>query len=219
MAHAIHDDAVRADRGRAPRSGNARAIGAWASRRSATSTGPAAARRWLQLRHRRRAHRVQFADDRLVEAALPDGRCRRIDRSSSGLEADRPDAGAGRAHHGVDAPPAASRHDALVDAVARSQAGRAAHDCRPRVAPCRAATASTRALHAIRPIPSSRRRLRMSSASTSIRPSTPWCSASTKRQRFKRSIGWTPSCRCRPDAPNGTASSTTDTGRCRSMRR
>ena len=41
----------------------------------------------------------------------------------------------------------------------------------------------------------------------------------TRRRRFRHSIGWTRSCHCRQDAPNGTASSTTDTGRCRFMRR
>src|SRR5215831_13430652 len=124
MAHAIHDDTAGVDRGTAPRSGNARAIGAWARRRGAPRTGPAAARRRLQLRHRRRADRVQFADDRVVEAALPDRRRRRIDRSPSGLETDGPDTGARSAHHDVDAPFAASRGDALVDPVAWAQARR-----------------------------------------------------------------------------------------------
>src|SRR5262245_60500406 len=116
MAHAICDDTVRADRGTASRSRNARAIGAWTRRRGATGTGAAAARRRLQLRHRRRADRVQFADDRVVEATLHRGRGRRTDRSPSWLEADRTDAGTRSPHHGVDAPAAVARRDALVDA-------------------------------------------------------------------------------------------------------
>src|ERR1700704_2004503 len=102
MAHAIYGDTVRADHETAPRPRNACAIGAWASRRGATGTGPSAARRRLQLRHGRRADRVQFADDRVVEAALPDGRRRRIDCSPSWLEADRTDAGARSPQPGVD---------------------------------------------------------------------------------------------------------------------
>lgn len=84
MANAIHDDSVRADRGTARRPRNACAIGAWPSQRGAPRPGPAAARRRLQLRDGRRADRVQFADDRVVEAALHDGRDRRIDGSPSG---------------------------------------------------------------------------------------------------------------------------------------
>jgi transposase len=55
-----------------------------------------------------------------------------------------------------------------------------------------------------------------SSAFTSTRRGTPPCSASTKRPPFRRSTAATACCRCRPDAPSATASSTSATARSRS---
>ncbi len=48
---------------------------------------------------------------------------------------------------------------------------------------------------------SSSRRSATSSASTSIRPSARWCSASTRRARSRRSTGPRRSCRCCPGVP------------------
>ena len=146
MAHAI--DIACADDRPTIRARSARAIGTRSCGCGAPRAGHSAARRRLQLRHDRHDDRLQFADDRLVEATVRERRTRRICGPSSRLEADRPDARLGSAHHDVDASPAAARRDTLVHAIAGAEAGCAAHDCGARLA-CRSAAPSTRTLHAI----------------------------------------------------------------------
>jgi hypothetical protein len=75
--------------------------------------------------------RLQFADDRVVEAALRGGRRRGTDRSAPWLDA-----------HGAD-----PQLQARILAGAETQ--RAAHDRRPRVARCRPPAPSPGALHAL----------------------------------------------------------------------
>src|SRR3954466_14191091 len=73
----------------------------------------------------------------------------RIGGAASRLETHRPDTSPRGAHHDVDASPTTAWRDALVHAIAGPEAGRAAHDCRARLAACRPAAASTRAVHAV----------------------------------------------------------------------
>src|SRR5215469_2251641 len=147
MAHAT--DIACADDRPTTRSRSARAIGTWSCGCGETRTGHSAARRRQQLRRDRRDDRRQLADDRLVEAALREGRTGGLGRPPSRLEAHRADAGPGSADHDVDPTAAAAWRHALVHAVARPQAGRPAHDYRARLAPRRPAAPSTRAVHAV----------------------------------------------------------------------
>src|SRR5579859_8211840 len=144
MAHAI--DIACPDARPAPRARGARAIGPWTRRRGATRPGHSVARGGLQLCRDRRDDGRELADDRLVEAALREGRPGRLGRPSSRLDAQRADAGAGSADHDVDATAAAPWGHPLVDAIARPQTGGAAHDHSARLAPRQPAAPSTRAV-------------------------------------------------------------------------
>src|SRR5687767_4893121 len=148
MAHAI-DHTTDVAPGSTDRTRSARAIGTRPGRCGATGPSDPAAGRRPQLRDDRDHDRLQFPDDRVVEASLRAGRPSRTVRPSSRLEADGADAGLGSADHDVDPPGAAAWRDPLVDAVARTKAGCAAHDCRAGLAAGRPATASARAVHAV----------------------------------------------------------------------
>src|SRR6476620_8419878 len=130
MAYAL--DIAGAHRRGTHRPRGARAIRTRPCGCGATGTRHSAVGRRLQLRRDRHDDRLQLADDRLVEATVREGRTRRIGGPSPRLEADRPDPSPGGAHHDVDASSAAARRHALVHAIARPEAGRAAHDRRAR---------------------------------------------------------------------------------------
>src|SRR5688500_1615744 len=74
MAHAIHIDARDPDHGPTTSPRDPRALGTGTCGCGATGARAAAARRRAQLRRHRDHDRLQFADDRVVETALREGR-------------------------------------------------------------------------------------------------------------------------------------------------
>src|SRR5260221_2905415 len=170
MAHAI--DIAGADRRPTDRARSPRTIGPRPCGCRATRAGYSAARRRLQLRHDRDDDHLQFADDRVEECTVREGRRAGTGGPTSRLETDRPDARPGSAHHDVDTTAAAARRHALVHTVARPPAGRPAHGGRAGVATCRPAAPSTRAVYALdrsRVRDESRRRDRLVSRSAAAR--------------------------------------------------
>src|SRR6476659_5325717 len=116
MAYAI--DIAGADRRPAHRTRSSRAIGPRSCRCRATRAGHSAARRRLQLRRDREVDRLQFADARVVETTVREGRAGGTGGSPSRLEPCRPGARPGSAHHDVDATITTSWGHTLVHPVA-----------------------------------------------------------------------------------------------------
>src|SRR5258706_8050332 len=113
MAHAT-DDSAAADHRPTRRARSTGAIGTRACRHGTTRASAVAVGGGPQLRHDRHDDRLQFADDRLVEATPRQGLPGGIGPPPAGLEALHAHTGAGGPYKAVDEPPPAPRPDALA---------------------------------------------------------------------------------------------------------